>query len=276
MMNKPSLYLVATPIGNLKEMSPRALEVLNSVAFIACEDTRVTKKLCQHFAIKTPLISCHEHNESKAVEKIIKALKDGYSVALTSDAGFPAISDPGELVVAKVLEQGFKIEVISGPCALINALVASGLSTKHFYFHGFLAHKVSERRKELESLAEREETLIFYEAPHRISETIELLIQTFGPRKACLARELTKKFEEFLRGSLEELRNILITRELKGEMVLVVEGYKKPERPTLSRFEVVDEVTKLVNQGLSVRDAIRQISKTYKLSKNEVYQLFHQ
>lgn len=276
-MDKAILYVVATPIGNLAELSPRAIEVLKSVSFIASEDTRNTKKLCQHFSINTPLVSCHEHNETVEVKKIIEALEDGRNVALVSDAGFPAISDPGQIVVAKVIDAGFKVEVISGPCALINALVGSGLPTNHFYFHGFLSHKVSEKRKELDNLVERKETLIFYESPHRITDTLDLLIKYFGPRQACVARELTKKFEEYIRGTLEEIRNEFLKRgEIKGEMVIIVSGNPNDERPTLTSFDVIGEVNKLIEQGLTTRDAIKKVAEIYKVSKNEVYQLFHQ
>ena len=276
-MSRAVLYVVATPIGNLNEMTPRAIEVLQNVAFIASEDTRNTRKLCQHFNISTPLVSCHEHNESVEVKKIIEALEDGRDVALVSDAGFPAISDPGQLVVAKVIDAGYKVEVISGPCALINALVGSGLPTTHFYFHGFLSHKVSEKRKELDELKEKNETLIFYESPHRINDTLDLMIKAFGPRKACIARELTKKFEEYIRGTLESIRDEVIKRgELKGEMVIVIEGSPKVERPTLTNFEIVDEVNKFINEGLTTKDAIKKVADLHKISKNTVYQLFHQ
>ena len=271
------LYVVATPIGNLSEMSPRAIEVLNNVAFIASEDTRNTKRLCQHFNIPTPLVSCHEHNERNEVKKIIEALEDNRDVALVSDAGFPAISDPGQLVIAKVIDAGFKVEVISGPCALINALVGSGLPTNHFYFHGFLSHKASDKRKELDELKDKTETLIFYESPHRINDTLDQLIKAFGPRRACIARELTKKFEEFIRLTLPELRDELIKRgEIKGEMVIIVEGAKKVEQPTIGSFDVIGEVNKYIEQGLSTKDAIKKVAEDYKVSKNEVYQLFHQ
>lgn len=271
-----TLFVVSTPIGNLSEMTPRAIETLKSVAFIASEDTRNTKNLCQHFGINTPLISCHEHNEAIEVDKIIQALEDNRDVALTSDAGFPGISDPGQLVIAKVLDAGYKVVVISGPCALINALVGSGLPTDHFYFHGFLSHKNSEKRKELEKLIDKEETMIFYEAPHRIVDTLEIMSKVLGPREACIARELTKKFEEYIKGTLNELLDIAISRQLKGEMVIVIHGGEKKERATLSSFEVVDKVNELIEQGMSTRDAIRKVSEVYGINKNEVYQLFHQ
>ncbi len=274
--NNATLYIVSTPIGNLQEMTPRAIETLKNVAFIASEDTRNTRKLCQHFGIETPLVSCHEHNEAFESEKIIEAIHDGRSVAITSDAGYPGISDPGSLVISKCLDLDIKVEVISGPCALINALVGSGLPTNHFYFHGFLSHHDGDRKKELEELCKKEETMIFYEAPHRIVDTLEAMNKIFGLRKACIARELTKKFEEYLRGTLEELLNIAITRPLKGEMVLVVEGCKKEEKPSISHFEIVAEVNKLVDEGMSTRDAIRSVADAYKINKNDVYRIFHQ
>ena len=206
MKSNTILYVVSTPIGNLQEMTPRAIEVLKNVAFIACEDTRNTRKLCSHFGIDTPLVSCHEHNEMFESDKILSALEDGRNVALASDAGYPGISDPGSIVIKKAIENGFKIEVISGPCALINALVGSGLQSDHFYFHGFLSSKNGERKKELEDLCTKKETMIFYEAPHRIIDTLESMLKILGNRKICIARELTKKFEEF-----EEVLNIAIS-----------------------------------------------------------------
>ncbi len=194
-MKSGILYVVATPIGNLKEMTPRAIEVLNFVDLIACEDTRVTRNLCQHFNIDKPLISSHEHNEFITCFKIIEEILTGKNVALLSDAGYPGISDPGQVVIQKAIDNDIKIEVISGPCAIINALVGSGLPTEHFYFHGFLRSKSGDRKKELLQLATKEETLIFYESPHRISDTINDLKAIFGEgRRACICRELTKLY----------------------------------------------------------------------------------
>lgn len=270
------LYVVATPIGNLNEFTPRAIHILKSVDFIACEDTRNTHKLTSHFEIDTPLLSCHEHNEFIESDKLVNLIKDGKCVAYCSDAGYPGVSDPGGILIQKCIENDIDIEVISGPCAAINGLVGSGLDSTHFYFHGFLSHKKSDKKKELEALKAKKETLIFYEAPHRIDETLELLVKVLGNRKACVCRELTKKFEEFIRGTLEELLNRCIKDPFIGEMVIVVEGNSDEEVDRLSNQDLIKEVNKLVELGMSSKDAIKRVSELYNVNKNELYRLFHQ
>ncbi len=271
-----TLYVVATPIGNLDEMSPRGISTLKSVSLIACEDTRETMKLCSRFEITTPLISCHEHNEFYVADKIINILKKGEDVAIVSDAGYPGISDPGALLIQKCIENSIKVVVVSGPCAIINALVASGLDTSHFFFYGFLASKKGERRKELEKYKKLEDTIIFYEAPHRIIETLEDIKTIFGDRRIALCRELTKKFEDYLRGNisiiLEEIKEVPV----KGEIVLVVEGAEPENIATLSDVEIMQKVNELIQSGMSASDAIKTVSSTHKMKKNEVYRLFHQ
>ena len=200
--NNPLLYLVATPIGNLQEVSPRTLEVLSSVDLIACEDTRVTGKLLSLLGLKKNLVSLREHNEVSVSQDLVNKIKSGVKVAYMSDAGYPCISDPGSKLVKICLENGINVTSISGPNAALNALVASGLCGDHFYFHGFLNAKESVKLDELKQLALRKETLIFYEAPHRIQKTLEAMYEVFGDRKACVARELTKKHEEFIRTGL--------------------------------------------------------------------------
>ncbi len=271
-----TLYLVATPIGNLEEMSPRAIKTLREVSIIACEDTRETKKLCSHFDIDTTLISCHEHNEFFVSDKIIEILKNGENVAIVTDAGYPGISDPGSRVVEKAIEHRIKIEVVSGPCAIINAVVASGLDTTHFYFYGFLPPKKGERRRELEKYVKFEDTLVFYEAPHRIEEMLEDLKEVLGDRRISIARELTKKFEEHIRGNISEILLRIKQNPLKGEMVVVVEGADKENVATLSDNEIMKKVNELISQGLSASDAIKQVSIDAKIKKNVVYRLFHQ
>lgn len=273
MANK--LYVVSTPIGNLSEISPRALEVLNSVDVIACEDTRVTKKLCLHFGIEKPLISCHEHNEFLIHNKIVEQILDGKKVALVSDAGYPGISDPGSILIKKCIENTVEIEVISGPCALINALVSSGLDTTHFYYFGFLSSKRSLRKKELKALNEKEETMIFYEAPHRIVDTLEDMVEIFGNRQISLSRELTKKHEQHLRGTISDVLERLNEENTRGEMVLVVEGMKR-EEIKISDIDVIRSVNKLIESGITAKDAIKQVAEKYSLGKNEVYKLYHQ
>ena len=202
--NGSCLYLVATPIGNLEDMTVRALRILKEVDVIAAEDTRNTKKLCNYFEISTPLVSYHEHNLEYGGEKLLGYLRDGKSVALVSDAGLPCISDPGADIVVKAIEEDFAVVPIPGANAALTALIASGLIPQPFYFFGFLNRNKKDRRAQLEKLARREETMVFYEAPHRLKETLKDLELVLGDRKITLARELTKKFEEFLRGSVSE------------------------------------------------------------------------
>ena len=197
--NKPTLYLIATPIGNLSEFTPRAIEILKEADYVGCEDTRNSKILFDHFGISTTLISCHEHNENEASEQLISYLLNGKNVCYVSDAGYPGISDPGSRLVKKALDNDINVSVVNGSSAFLTALVASGLETDHFYFHGFLASKESQRENELKEMISRKETLIFYESPHRIMKTLVSMQKIFGNRKICLCRELTKKFEEYIR-----------------------------------------------------------------------------
>jgi 16S rRNA (cytidine1402-2'-O)-methyltransferase len=272
--NKPLLYLVATPIGNLQEASPRTIEVLSSVDLIACEDTRVTGKLLSLLGINKDLISLREHNEVSVSHDLIEKIKNGAKVAYVSDAGYPCISDPGSKLVKICLENEINITSISGPNAALNALVASGLCEDHFYFHGFLNAKESVRLEELRELAYRKETLIFYEAPHRIKKTLEALYEIFGDRKACLARELTKKHEEFIRCGLKAMSEI-DPETLKGEMVIVVEGSTGEVKPVISNTDIVNMVKSMVDSGMSTKDAIKKVSEMTKINKNIVYKVYH-
>jgi len=268
------LYLVATPIGNLEDMSPRALKVLNEVEYVAAEDTRTSGLLLSHFGISKPLISCHEHNEEEASKKITDLLFSGHSIAYMSDAGYPGISDPGERLVKAALDLNIKVSVISGPSALLNALVASGLKSDHFYFHGFLESRDAARESELQELVSRPETLIFYEAPHRIEKTLKSMFEVFGDRRACIGRELTKIHEEYIRGNLGELAQI-DPATLRGEMVIVVEGSNTEITPVVSDEQIVKFVTSLTDVGISTKDAIRQASLVLKVNKNYIYKLYH-
>ena len=270
-MNNVTLFLVATPIGNLNEVSKRVLETLKSVGLIACEDTRNTRKLLSHFDIHAKLISYHNFNEDLASEDILKVLANGEDVALVSDAGYPLLSDPGYVLVNKVIENGYKISTISGPNAAINALVASGLSATHYLFYGFLNAKSSKAKKELEDLKDFPYTIIFYEAPHRIKKTLEIALEVFGDRKAVVARELTKIHEEFIRGNLSDLCKI---EDFKGEIVLLIDGCKKEEVEVDFVF-LKKEVNKLIDDGYKTRDAVGKISEKYKVSKNDLYDYFH-
>ena len=271
---KPLLYLVSTPIGNMQEVSPRTLEVLSSVDLIACEDTRVTGKLLQILGISKNLVSIREHNEVSSSQEIVRKIYSGTKVAYMSDAGYPCISDPGAKLVKICLENGINVTTISGPNAALNALCASGLCGDHFYFHGFLSAKETERLEELRNLVSRKETLIFYEAPHRILKTIQSLYDILGNRKACIARELTKKHEEFIRMPLEEMLR-LDPETLKGEMVIVVEGSNGEEQTLIGDNDILNMVKTFVESGMSTKDAIKKVSEITQVNKNHIYKLVH-
>lgn len=268
-----SLYLVATPIGNLNEMTPRAIEVLKQVSVIACEDTRTTSVLLKHFGIETRVISHHNYNEKESASGILKLLTSGQDVALVSDAGYPLISDPGYILVQEVIDAGYNVIPISGSSAALNALVASGLVTQPFIFYGFLPLSDKEFNQTVNQLKAYPYTLIFYEAPHRIQKTITRLIPILGDRKAVLAREITKKFEEFLRGKLSEIGNI--EDELKGEMVLLVEGKAEEKAEIVDLTEVNERIQAYIEGGISASEAIKQVAKEVGLNKHEIYNAYH-
>lgn len=261
-----TLFIVSTPIGNLSEASKRVIDTLNMVDLVACEDTRNTRKLLSHFDIHKPMISYHNFNEDEESNKLIILLKEGKNIALVSDAGYPLISDPGYILVNKLADEDIKMTVISGPSAGINALVASGLETSHYLFYGFLNAKSSKAKTELEALRTFPYTLIFYEAPHRINKMLNLLYEVYGNRKVCVARELTKLHEEFARGNLLDVKD----REYRGEIVVVVEGFKK-EESQIDMSSCLEEVKKLINNGLKTKDAVKVIAEKYKIKKNDLY-----
>ena len=269
--SSPLLYLIATPIGNLSEFTPRAIEVLSSCDFIAAEDTRNSGQLMAHFKISKPFISCHEHNENEASAKIISLLKEGKKVCYMSDAGYPTVSDPGQKLVSHCLEEGIKVSVISGPSAAINALAISGLDTSHFYFEGFLPAKESEKSAELKDLASRKETIIFYESPHRILKTLTSMHKILGDRKATICRELTKAHEEVIRGSLKEFVS-LNEASLRGEMVIVVEGCKNLKQE-LNDQDVLDALQTKLNEGKRAKEAVKEVTEEFSIQKNKVYDL---
>ena len=269
--SSPLLYLIATPIGNLSEFTPRAIEVLSSCDFIAAEDTRNSGQLMAHFKISKPFISCHEHNENEASAKIISSLKEGKKVCYMSDAGYPTVSDPGQKLVAHCLEAGIKVSVISGPSAAINALAISGLDTSHFYFEGFLPAKESEKSAELKDLASRKETIIFYESPHRILKTLASMYEVLGDRKATICRELTKAHEEVIRGTLKEFVS-LDEASLRGEMVIVVEGCKSLKQE-LNDQDILDALQAKINEGKRAKEAVKEVAEELSIQKNKVYDL---
>ena len=267
-----TLYLVATPIGNLGDFSPRAVETLETVDFIAAEDTRVSVKLLNHFQIKKPLVSYHEHNHVSAGQAILRRLLAGESCALVTDAGTPAISDPGEDLVRLCAENGVTVLAIPGCCAAVNALAVSGLPTGRFTFEGFLTVNKKSRRERLESLKNEERTMIFHEAPHKLRTTLADLRDAFGPgRKIALCRELTKLHEETCRTTLGEAADAYRDREPKGEYVLVVAGCPPRETAAVTVEEAVEQVLRLVDQGARLKDAAREVAEHTGLSKNELY-----
>lgn len=269
--NSPLLYLVATPIGNLGEFSKRALEVVSEMDIIACEDTRNTQKLLNFFGIKKELFSLREHNESSAAKYIIDQIKSGKKVAYVSDAGYPCISDPGNILTKLAIEERVSISTVCGSSAFLNALVSSGLPTDHFYFYGFLSAKENEASNELLSLKDIKNTLIFYESPHRIKRTLELLFKVLGSRKFCIGRELTKLNEEFIRGNLSET-GLIDESTLIGEMVIVVEGSTLVD--TISDDQIKDRVNELIEMGVSKKTAIEIASQEFKINKNRIKDLF--
>lgn len=271
-ISKASLYLVATPIGNLSEFSSRAIETLKTVDYIACEDTRNSKKLLSHFDIHSKLMSYHNFNEKESTKGIIDLILDGNNVAIISDAGYPLVSDPGYEVVNEAIRHDIPVVAINGPSAALSALVVSGLDTKHYLFYGFLNAKSSSMRKELESLANFPYTIIFYEAPHRINKTLELILDVFGNREAVIARELTKVHEEIIRGDLLSLSTI---EDIKGEIVLLVEG-KKDGEVIIDYNILVDKINDKIKEGVKAKQAINDIAKDYNISKNELYNYYHQ
>ena len=271
--NSPLLYLVATPIGNRSEMTPRAIEVLSVCDFIAAEDTRNSGQLMAFFHIDKPFISCHEHNEEEASNRIISLLKQGKKVCFVSDAGYPCLSDPGQRLVANCLDAGIKVSVVSGPNAAINALACSGLDSSHFFFEGFLPAKDSERITRLNELNSLPYTLIFYESPHRIFKTLLAMSATLGgERKAVIARELTKAHEEFIRGTLGELA-MLDEESLRGEMVIVVEGAKKSAL-VLSDNEIALALKDQLEWGRTPKEAIKIVCQNNNLPRNKVYDIY--
>lgn len=269
-----TIYLVATPLGNLEDITLRALRVLGEVDLIACEDTRHTGKLLKHFHINKPLLSFHEHNESVRASGIVERASGGESIAVVSDAGMPGISDPGYRLVAKAVAAGVAIVPIPGPAALVTALVASGLPTGSFRFGGFLPAKATQRRKTLQALVDDTATLVFYEAPHRIVKTLQDVHEILGDRRAVIARELTKVHEEFLRGSVSHLLATLDQRGVvRGEITLLI---GRGESPRTREGTIADRVDVFMSQGAGRMGAVKQVAKERGLSKREVYRLLEE
>lgn len=278
-MQKGVLYLVPTPIGNLDDMTFRAVQTLKGVDIIASEDTRHTQKLLNHFEIKTSQISYHEHNEYERAEEIISRLNAGQSVAQVSDAGMPCISDPGTYLVQRAIEASIQIIPLPGASAGLTALIASGLSTEPFTFIGFLPRSPKERRDALEEWKDHRETLIFYEAPHRLKKTLADLALVFGQgRQMSLCRELTKKFEEFVRGTVEEVSEWVQNHSVRGEFVLIVSGNANPaERLNYDPNETaIEQVKRLIDtEHLKPKEAMKKVAKMRKLKTRDLYDAYH-
>lgn len=267
-----TLYLVATPIGNLRDISFRALDVLREVETIACEDTRHTLKLLNHYRISNRLVSYHEHNEQERAEQLVEKLLTGESVAIVSDAGTPGICDPAFRIVQRAIEIGASVISIPGPVAFVSAAVSSGISTDAIFFGGFLPAKKGERRKRLEGVKKIPATLIFYEAPHRISKSLADCADVLGDRKGAVARELTKLHEEVVRGTLKELVTTFSADKVKGEIVIVIErASPAPATQELSTATLASRVAEIEKSGVDAKAALKKAAKEFGMSKSEAY-----
>ena len=267
------LYICPTPIGNLEDMTYRTIRILNEVDLIAAEDTRHSIKLLNHFEISKPLTSYHEHNKDSKGGYLINKLLEGENIALISDAGMPGISDPGEDIIKQAIEHNIDIEVLPGATASITALVGSGLETAKFAFEGFLDRDKKVRRNQLEELKEERRTIIFYESPHRLKDTLKDMLKVLGNRRIAVNREITKKYQEIIREDIETVINIFNEKEVKGEFVLIVEGFKG-EKTVQNSYEDLTEreyVITLMENGMDKKDAIKTVCKDRKLKKDVVY-----
>ncbi len=274
-MTAGKLFLVATPIGNLQDITLRAIDVLGFVDLVACEDTRHSRKLLNHFEIQAKTISLHEHNERDRSAQLVAMMLEGKNIAVVSDAGTPAISDPGSALVAAAIHTGIDVVPIPGAVAFVNAAIASGIDASTLIFAGFLPSKKGDRRKRLEKLATLEGTLVLYEAPHRLAASLADCFDVLGPRRACIARELTKLHEAFIRGTLDQLAAIAKDSPPKGEIVLVIEGFDRSQAATEppSTQSVEDRVRELEAAGDSPMKALKKAAKEFGLSKAEAYKL---
>jgi 16S rRNA (cytidine1402-2'-O)-methyltransferase len=275
---KGKLYLVSTPIGNLKDITLRAIETLQRADIIAAEDTRHTLKLLNHLGITKKLMSLHEHNENIRVENILEFLDKGMKVALVSDAGTPGISDPGEILVREITKRGYNVEGIPGPTAAVLALSISGLPTGHFSFYGFLPNGNKEKKLLMEKISKQEETLILYESPHRLKKTLKDLLTVLGDRNISICRELTKAFEEVFRGSIKE--GIEYFQSPKGEFTLVIQGVEGETKEILNPedlgMDIINGYKILRDKGLSNKDIIKELSQKFGIPKNKLYSFVHE
>lgn len=269
--NSPTLYLIPTPIGNMDDITLRTIKILNFVDVIFSEDTRVTGQLLKSLNIKKPLIANHEHNEKQNSEKLIQFLEEGKNVGLASDRGTPIISDPGYALSKTAIEAGYNVVSLPGATALIPALTSSGIEPNPFLFYGFLNSKESKRKKEIEKLKDIPYTIIFYEAPHRIKDTLKNIADIFGERNISISREITKKFEEIYRGKISEV--LLEIEEAKGEMVLVVSG--NHDEKSYDSLSIMDHVNIYLTQGYTPKEAIKKVAKDRNVKTSEIYNTYH-
>ncbi len=269
--NSPTLYLIPTPIGNLEDITLRAINTLNKVEVIFSEDTRITKQLLNHLNINKKLIASHKFNESTNDDKLLYYLDKGYDVGLVTDRGTPIISDPGYELVQVAIKNNYNVVSLPGPTAFVPALTSSGLSSQPFLFYGFLNSKKSKREKELEELKNYQFTIIFYEAPHRISEMLLSLNKILGNRNISISREISKKFEEIYRGTIEDILPQM--EDVKGELVIVVEGNN--EKKTYNNLTIVEHVNLYIKEGLTKNDACKKVAKDRGMSKSEIYNEYH-
>ncbi|WP_163969228.1 16S rRNA (cytidine(1402)-2'-O)-methyltransferase [Oceanobacillus halotolerans] len=275
-----TLYVVPTPIGNLADITYRAVDTLKHVAFIAAEDTRNTKKLLNHFAISTPLISYHDHNKLQREDSMIERLAKGDSIAIVSDAGMPGISDPGYELIQRTIQEDMPVVVLPGANAALCSLIGSGLPTGEFHFYGFLPRKKKEKEEELDRLNPIRATLLFYESPYRIKDTLQAIRQVLGNRQVVIARELTKRFEEYTRGTVEEVLSWISDKEIKGECCIVVEGQTEEVLPETSlwwsHLSILEHVNHYIEKdNIKSKEAIKKVAADRKLPKRDVYQIYH-
>lgn len=267
----PTVYLIPTPIGNMEDITMRALHTLEEVDVIFSEDTRVTALLLKHYHIQKKLISSHQYNESKNITKMLSYLSEGKNVGIVSDRGTPVISDPGYELAEAAIQNGYNVVGLPGATALIPALITSGIQPMPFLFYGFLNSKDGKRKKELESLKKVAATLIFYEAPHRIQKTLEDMLQILGNRRVSISREISKKYEEIYRETLDQVIGQVV--DIKGEIVIIVEGNFQGENH--DNLTIIEHINLFLKEGMSVKDAIKQVAHDRGLPKNEVYQEYH-
>lgn len=269
--NSPSLYLIPTPVGNMDDITLRTIEVIKMVDFLLCEDTRVTSELLHRLNIKKKLVHSDDHNENSLKEMVLDNLKNGLNIGLVTDRGTPIISDPGYKIVEYIVKNGYNVISLPGPTAFVPALTMSGINPSPFIFYGFLNSKSTKRKKELELLKKLPYTIIFYEAPHRISDMLTSLLEVFGNRRIALCREISKKYEEAIRGTIQEVIDVVDT--LKGEMVVVVEG--NLEQEDFSTMTILEHIKLYLDDGLSEKEAIKKVAVERNIPKSIVYKEYH-